>query len=81
MGWRTKSRILYLDSLLVWEEESIKTAQTIDSVVLAGGYMQMMPKYDRKDDQAILGADGRITKVDSGRARPERIADRLSHPF
>ena len=71
MGWRTKSRILYLDSLLVREEENIKTAQTIDSVVVAGGYMQMMPKYDRNYDQALLGAGRRITKIGRGRARPE----------
>ena len=71
MGWRTKTRILYLHSLLVREEENIRTAQTTDSVVLAGGYMQMMPKYDRKNDQALLGADRRITKVVNGRARPE----------
>lgn len=68
MGWRTKSRNLHLDSLLVHEEESIKTAQTIDSVVLAGEYMQKMPKYDRTDDQALLGAGRRITKVDSSHA-------------
>ena len=71
MGWRTKSRILHLDSLLVRQEESIKTAQTIDSVVLAGGYMQTMPKHDLKDDQAFLGAGKRITKVGSSHACPD----------
>ena len=62
MGWRTKSRILQFDSLLVREEKSIKTAQTLDSVVLVGKHMQTMSKYDRKNNQTSLYAGRRVTK-------------------
>lgn len=30
----------------------MKTAHSIDNVVLAAGYLQKTPKYDRKDEQA-----------------------------
>ena len=54
MGWRTKSRILHLDSLSV-REEWMETAQTIDNVVLAVKCLQTTPKYDRKNKQALIG--------------------------
>ena len=31
--------------------ERMKTAQRVMLVVLAAGYLQIMPKYDRKDHQ------------------------------
>ena len=51
MGQGQKSGILYAYSLSMLEER-MKTAQRIVHVVLAAAYLQITPKYDRKDDQA-----------------------------